>query len=66
LKVRLLTGRVSVAGTNIAGDVIDVPEDEGQRLIDRKLAEPVLQGRGAGSPESAMQKPAKARSKVKK
>ena len=66
MKVRLLTGRVSLTGSNEAGDVIDVPEDEGQRLIDRKLAEPVLQGRGAGAPDSAMMKPAKARSKVKK
>jgi len=51
---------------NEAGDVIDVSDEEGQRMIARQLAEPVLQGRGAGRPESAMQKPAKARSKVKK
>ena len=66
MKVRLLTGRVSLTGTNVAGDVIDVPDDEGQRLIDRMLAEPVLHGRGAGAPESAMMKTARARSKGKK
>jgi len=66
MKVRLLTGRVSLTGSNEAGEVIEIPEDEGQRLIDRKLAEPVLQGRGAGTPESAMRKPAKARGKGKK
>lgn len=66
MKVRLLTGRVSSAGMNEAGDVIDVPEEEGQRMIARQLAEPVLQGRGAGRPESAMQQPARARSKGKK
>tara|TARA_B100000809_G_scaffold154054_1_gene151422 strand:- start:2861 stop:3076 length:216 start_codon:yes stop_codon:yes gene_type:complete len=59
MKVRLLTGRVSLTGVNNAGDVIDVPEAEAMTLIDRNLAEPVTQSRVAGRPESAMLEPPK-------
>lgn len=52
MNVKLLMGRVGDRFAQSPGQVIDVPEDEARRLIERGIAEPL-------DAETATAKPAK-------
>lgn len=59
MKVKLLTSRSGVDGAFNVGDVIDVPQAEAVRMIDKRQAQPV---REAAAPEKAVKATASKRS----
>ena len=52
LRVRMLTERVSPAGLQYVGDVVELPEAEARRLIVDRQAEPAVDPEH-GSPRTA-------------
>ena len=68
MKVKLLVSRAGVGFTQNCGDVIDVDEDEANRLIDSNQAEPASARKGAGRKavvEAAVKPAPKRRAKKK-
>ena len=68
MKVKLLVSRAGVGFSQNVGDVIEVDADEGERLLDRGMAEAAGTRKGAGSKpaiEAAMKPKPKRRAKKK-
>lgn len=55
MKVRLLTGRVGEGFTQEAGQIIDVSDREGHRMIASQQAEPVGPQRATAGPSESAQ-----------
>jgi hypothetical protein len=65
MKVKLLVSRAGVGFSQNVGDVIEVDADEGERLLDRGMAEAAGTRKGAGSKPAIMKPKPKRRAKKK-